>query len=114
MLIFVNSIDTGFQLRLFLERFGVRTALLNSELPLNSRHHILQEFNKSLFDYLIATDDIYAATDKREGKVVAKEKGKGRKGKDAKGVRRSPALTWIHRFHKSLPEALRSPFHNSP
>jgi ATP-dependent RNA helicase DDX56/DBP9 len=42
VLIFVNSIDTGFQLRLFLERFGIRTALLNAELPLNSRHHILQ------------------------------------------------------------------------
>lgn len=28
--------------RLFLEAFGVRAALLNAELPLNSRHHILQ------------------------------------------------------------------------
>ena len=56
-LIFVNSIDAGFKVKLFLESFGVRAAILNAELPLNSRHHILQEFNRGLFDYLVATDD---------------------------------------------------------
>ena len=42
MLLFVNSIEAGFRLRLFLESFGIRTAVVNAELPLNSRHHILQ------------------------------------------------------------------------
>ena len=42
VLLFCNSIDAGFRLRLFLEAFGVRAAVLNAELPLNSRHHILQ------------------------------------------------------------------------
>ena len=42
VLLFVNSIDAGFRLRLFLEAFGIRAAVLNAELPLNSRHHILQ------------------------------------------------------------------------
>lgn len=56
-LIFVNTIDTGFRLKLFLEQFGVNSAVLNAELPQNSRLHILQEFNIGLFDYLIATDD---------------------------------------------------------
>jgi hypothetical protein len=42
VLLFVNSIDAGFRLRLFLEAFGIRSAVLNAELPLNSRHHILQ------------------------------------------------------------------------
>ena len=42
VLMLVNSIDAGFRLRLFLETFGVRSAVLNAELPLNSRHHILQ------------------------------------------------------------------------
>ena len=41
-LLFVNSTDGGFRLRLFLEAFGIRTAVLSAELPLNSRHHILQ------------------------------------------------------------------------
>ena len=42
VLLFVNSIDVGFRLRLFLESFGLRAAVLNAELPVNSRHHILQ------------------------------------------------------------------------
>ncbi|KAL2611149.1 hypothetical protein R1flu_022841 [Riccia fluitans] len=56
-LIFVNTVDTGFRLKLFLEQFGIRSAVLNAELPQNSRLHILKEFNVGLFDYLIATDD---------------------------------------------------------
>jgi len=42
VLLFVNSIEAGFRLRLFLESFGLRSASINAELPLNSRHHILQ------------------------------------------------------------------------
>lgn len=56
-LIFVNSIDMGFRLKLFLEQFGIKSAVLNSELPQNSRLHMLEEFNAGLFDYLIAIDD---------------------------------------------------------
>eukprot|EP01018_Ginkgo_biloba_P036705 Gb_38528 [translate_table: standard] len=56
-LIFVNSIDMGFRLKLFLEQFGIRSAVLNAELPQNSRLHMLEEFNSGLFDYLIAIDD---------------------------------------------------------
>ncbi|KAF9603825.1 hypothetical protein IFM89_037959 [Coptis chinensis] len=57
VLVFVNAIDMGFRLRLFLEQFGMRSVVLNAELPQNSRLHILEEFNAGLFDYLIATDD---------------------------------------------------------
>ena len=42
VLVFVNDAEAGMRARLFLEAFGVRAALLNAELPLNSRHHILQ------------------------------------------------------------------------
>lgn len=66
VLIFVNTIDTGFRLKLFLEQFGVRSAVLNAQLPQNSRLHILQEFNLGLFDYLIATDDSNATKEKVE------------------------------------------------
>ncbi|XP_054777426.1 DEAD-box ATP-dependent RNA helicase 16 [Prosopis cineraria] len=57
VLIFTNSIDMSFRLKLFLEKFGIKSAVLNAELPQNSRLHILEEFNAGLFDYLIATDD---------------------------------------------------------
>ncbi|KAI5653266.1 hypothetical protein M9H77_30453 [Catharanthus roseus] len=57
VLTFTNAIDTSFKLKLFLEQFGIKCAVLNAELPQNSRLHILEEFNAGLFDYLIATDD---------------------------------------------------------
>lgn len=56
-IIFVNTIDAGFKLKLFLEQFGIKSAVLNGELPQNSRLHILQQFNVGLFEHLIATDD---------------------------------------------------------
>ncbi|KAF5749691.1 DEAD-box ATP-dependent RNA helicase 16-like [Tripterygium wilfordii] len=57
VLVFTNTIDMGFRLKLFLEKFGIKSAVLNAELPQNSRLHILEEFNAGLFDYLIAIDD---------------------------------------------------------
>lgn len=55
VLVFVNTVDTGYKVKLFLESFGIRAALLNAEMPLNSRAHCLAAFNKGAFDYLIAT-----------------------------------------------------------
>ncbi|KAF3626914.1 DEAD-box ATP-dependent RNA helicase 16 [Capsicum annuum] len=57
VLIFTNSIDMSFRLRLFFEQFGIKSTVLNAELPQSSRLHILEEFNAGLFDYLIATDE---------------------------------------------------------
>ncbi|MBW0464905.1 hypothetical protein O181_004620 [Austropuccinia psidii MF-1] len=56
-LVFVNSTDKSYQLKLFLEKFGIRSGVLNAELPFNSRYHSVQEFNQGVFDYLIATDE---------------------------------------------------------
>jgi len=56
-LIFANSVDRGFRLRLFLEQFGVSAGVLNCELPLASRWHAIEAFNRGVFDILIATDD---------------------------------------------------------
>ncbi|CDY50780.1 BnaA09g54090D [Brassica napus] len=68
VLIFINTIDMGFKLKLFLEKFGIKTAILNGELPQNSRLHILEQFNAGLFDYLIATDDNNQTKEKEEVK----------------------------------------------
>ena len=48
--------DECFRLKLFLEQFSISSAVLNSELPYNSRQNIIQQFNRGAFDYLIATD----------------------------------------------------------
>lgn len=56
-IIFVNDIERCYRLKLFLEQFSISSVVLNSELPLNSRVHIVEEFNKGVYDYMIATDE---------------------------------------------------------
>jgi len=56
-LIFVNDIDRCYRLKLFLEQFGIRSCVLNSELPVQSRIHVVEEFNRGMYNYLIATDE---------------------------------------------------------
>ncbi|BGP17450.1 hypothetical protein JCM10213_003267 [Rhodosporidiobolus nylandii] len=56
-LIFVNDTDRGYRVKLFLEKYGIKSGVLNAELPFNSRYHAVQEFNHGVFDYLIATDE---------------------------------------------------------
>jgi ATP-dependent RNA helicase DDX56/DBP9 len=55
-LFFVNTTDAGYRLKLFLEQFHIRAAVLNAELPFRSRLNIIEQFNLGSFDYLIATD----------------------------------------------------------
>lgn len=54
---FVGDIDRCYRLKLFLEQFGIRSCVLNSELPVNSRLHIVDEFNKGVYDIILATDE---------------------------------------------------------
>lgn len=91
-IIFVNSIDKCFKLKLFLERFSIKTAVLNAELPQNSRFHIIQEFNKGLFNVLIATDkndeeEKTTEEPKKKGKVSADEEYGVSRGIDFKDVK---------------------------
>ncbi|WOK92252.1 hypothetical protein Cni_G00943 [Canna indica] len=84
VLVFVNSIDMGFRIRLFLEQFGIRSAVLNAELPQNSRLHILAEFNAGLFDYLIATDGSQTKEKEqkqKENQITSKKSRKKQKQK---------------------------------
>ncbi|AGO11956.1 AaceriAGR278Cp [[Ashbya] aceris (nom. inval.)] len=74
-IIFVNTIDRGYRLKLVLEQFGIRSCILNSELPLNSRQHIVDEFNKNVYQLLIATDDNEYIEEEDEETVQAGEEG---------------------------------------
>lgn len=56
-IIFVSDVDRSYRLKLFLEQFGIKSCVLNSELPINSRIHVVQEFNKGVYDNIIAADD---------------------------------------------------------
>uniref|UniRef100_A0A3Q1G7J5 Probable ATP-dependent RNA helicase DDX56 n=1 Tax=Acanthochromis polyacanthus TaxID=80966 RepID=A0A3Q1G7J5_9TELE len=56
-LVFVGAVDRCYRLKLFLEQFGIPACVLNSELPVQSRCHIITQFNQGFYDYIIATDE---------------------------------------------------------
>ena len=74
-IIFVNDLDRCYRLKLFLEQFGVKSCVLNSELAVNSRLHVVEAYNKNVYDIIIAAD---------ENEVIGSEYGrkKRRNGQD--------------------------------
>lgn len=52
-IIFVADVDRCWRLRLYFEQFGIRSAILNPELPVNSRLHVVEQFNKNVSIYTI-------------------------------------------------------------
>ena len=66
-IIFVGSIDRCYRLKLFFEQFGIKSCLLNSELPVNSRLHVVEEFNKNIYDIILASDEHEILGDEESG-----------------------------------------------
>lgn len=73
-IVFVGDIDRCYRVKLFLEQFGIKSCVLNSELPVNSRIHVVEEFNKGIYDIVIASD---------EQEVLGNEFERKRKSNDA-------------------------------
>jgi ATP-dependent RNA helicase DDX56/DBP9 len=78
-LFFVNSTNGGYRLKLFLEQFHIRSAVLNAELPLCSRLNIIEQFNIGNFEYLIATDESADARGPSNGESDSDEDEQKRK-----------------------------------
>jgi ATP-dependent RNA helicase DDX56/DBP9 len=72
-IIFVGDIDRCYRLKLFLEQFAIKSCVLNSELPVNSRIHVVEEFNKNVYDIIIATDEHEVLGDEHEPRKQLKE-----------------------------------------
>ncbi|XP_058830247.1 probable ATP-dependent RNA helicase DDX56 [Topomyia yanbarensis] len=58
-IIFVNTIDRCYRLKLFLEQFSIRSCILNSQLPAKIRCHTVSQFNQGLYDIIIASDELH-------------------------------------------------------
>lgn len=72
-IIFVADIDRCYRLKLFFEQFGIKSCVLNSELPVNSRVHVVEEFNKNVYEIIIASDE-HEVLDVREERPPKKPK----------------------------------------
>nr|XP_033324939.1 probable ATP-dependent RNA helicase DDX56 [Megalopta genalis] len=82
-IIFVNTVDRCYKLKLFLEQFGIPTCVLNSELPAVSRCRAVTQFNSGTYDIIIASDE----KSLEEPHVVKVKKSKRKKDKES-GVAR--------------------------
>ncbi|XP_062452720.1 probable ATP-dependent RNA helicase DDX56 [Rhea pennata] len=78
-LLFVGTLARCYRLKLFLEQFGIAACALNSELPARSRCHVITQFNRGIYDYIVATDEEVPAA------PAAQPQRKKRKGAAAKG-----------------------------
>ncbi|KAK6883176.1 ATP-dependent RNA helicase DBP9 [Candida tropicalis] len=76
-IVFVNNIDRGYRLKLFLEQFGIRCCILNSELPINSRLHIVEEFNKNVYHLLVATDETNELNEEKDEDDIDEDQADG-------------------------------------
>ncbi|CAI4226016.1 unnamed protein product [Auanema sp. JU1783] len=82
-IIFVNSTDRCYKMMLILKAFAIRSCILNSEMPANSRCHVINQFNQGYYNVVIASDaqDAFSvqeadASQKKTGRD--KEAGVGR------------------------------------
>lgn len=90
-IIFVNSVKKCYKLKLFLEQFAVRSCLLNPELPVASRCNVVDQFNKGVYNQIIACDEkcVHDPTSRRKTDAKSKNNKKQRLEKDftvARGI----------------------------
>ncbi|KAI1150089.1 ATP-dependent RNA helicase DBP9 [Nemania diffusa] len=89
-LIFVaDDVDRSYRLKLYLEQFGIRSAVLNSQLPVASRVHTVQQFNQGLFDILISSDEMEVLGDEANSNSLAEDnettQNAGPRGQESSG-----------------------------
>ncbi|CAD7963663.1 unnamed protein product [Amoebophrya sp. A25] len=79
VLLFVKSLENAYKLKLFLDKFGLASTVLNHELSFESRQNVIQTFNQGLTNVVIACDDGFD--------VLAKAGTFGKKVKAIKNTR---------------------------
>lgn len=81
-IIFVNDVERGYRVKLFLEQFGVKTCVVNSELPLASRYHVVEEFNRGVYDVVVATDEAAGSEEEQPNETNGEEATDGAETKE--------------------------------
>lgn len=89
VIVFVADVDRCYRVKLFLEQFGIRACVLNAELPVNSRLHTVDQFNKGLYDLIIAADEAEVVgedTPRRKKRKAIPEEEEAGEDNDARHV----------------------------
>nr|CAD7405576.1 unnamed protein product [Timema poppensis] len=80
-IIFVNTVDKCYKLKLFLQQFAIPTCVLNSELPAAIRCLAVNHFNQGVYDIIIASDE-KALMEPHAFRVIKKKGVKLKRKKD--------------------------------
>lgn len=86
VLLFTNSPEAAYRVRLLLEAFGTRAGTLVGTLPLASRHSAIEQFNAGAFDVLVASE-ASAGQASQDGESQETAEFGVTRGIDFKGVR---------------------------
>nr|XP_023018825.1 probable ATP-dependent RNA helicase DDX56 [Leptinotarsa decemlineata] len=86
-IIFVNTVDKCYKIKLYLEQFAIPTCVLNSELPAAIRCHSVNQFNQGIYDIIVASDEKALEEPGMKIQDDSKKKSKRRKDKES-GVSR--------------------------
>jgi len=83
-LIFVGSVDRCYKMKLFLEQFSIPCCVLNSELPVATRLHTVSQFNKGVYNVIVAADEKFLDEVKVKSKPSKSDKdaGNSKRNKD--------------------------------
>lgn len=93
-IIFVNTVDKCYKIKLYLEQFGLPTCVLNSELPASIRCHSVSQFNHGLYDIIVASDEKALEQPGNDPKQDGNKKTKRRKDKES-GVSRGIDFQYV-------------------
>ncbi|KAI9159036.1 ATP-dependent RNA helicase DBP9 [Paramyrothecium foliicola] len=89
-IIFVGDVDRCYRLKLYFEQFGIRSCILNSELPVNSRIHVVEEFNRNVYDIIIASDENEVLGNEDKAQKEEKDEGEKADGDDGEKEEQQP------------------------
>ncbi|XP_076250446.1 putative ATP-dependent RNA helicase DDX56 [Rhynchophorus ferrugineus] len=78
-IIFVNSVDKCYKIKLYLEQFAIKACVLNSELPATIRCHSVNQFNHGIYDIIVASDEKAL---EEPGTSVPKQQKKSKRERD--------------------------------
>uniref|UniRef100_T1HTF9 RNA helicase n=5 Tax=Rhodnius TaxID=13248 RepID=T1HTF9_RHOPR len=84
-IIFTNTVDKSYKIKLFLEQFGISSCALNSELPAAVRCHVVSQFNENKYDIIIASDE-KVVTNPANSSEVQSSRNKDKESGVARGI----------------------------
>ena len=95
----MGDTDRSYRLKLFFEQFGIRSCVLNAELPVNSRLHVVEEFNKNVYEIIIAVDDHEVVGVNRQDRVGSQRK---KRQTETASTRPEPIMDFISNDQASV------------